>query len=187
MTTAQIKAMQTRLGLVSDGFWGPKSVYACQTWLRMLMPKPHPWPVATEASLANFYGDPGDERLINALDVTDLGLDYEGAAVRSIRCHTKVAASLHRVLTAIAKSPFADILRQYDGCFCDRPMRGGTSPSLHARGAAIDLCAAGNGNLAHWPDAAGMSLDVMAIFAREGWLAAGAFWGRDAMHFQATR
>jgi hypothetical protein len=27
----------------------------------------------------------------------------------------------------------------------------------------------------------------MEEFAKEGWLAAGAFWGRDAMHFQATQ
>jgi hypothetical protein len=32
-----------------------------------------------------------------------------------------------------------------------------------------------------------MPLEIMEAFAREGWLAAGAFWGRDAMHFQATR
>jgi hypothetical protein len=32
-----------------------------------------------------------------------------------------------------------------------------------------------------------MPIQVMEEFAKEGWLAAGAFWGRDAMHFQATR
>jgi hypothetical protein len=32
-----------------------------------------------------------------------------------------------------------------------------------------------------------MPLDVMEIFAREGWLAAGAFWSRDSMHMQATQ
>jgi hypothetical protein len=28
---------------------------------------------------------------------------------------------------------------------------------------------------------------VMEEFAKEGWLAAGAFWSRDSMHMQATR
>jgi hypothetical protein len=28
---------------------------------------------------------------------------------------------------------------------------------------------------------------VMEFFAVGGWLSAGAFWGRDAMHFQATK
>jgi hypothetical protein len=27
----------------------------------------------------------------------------------------------------------------------------------------------------------------MEEFAKEGWLSAGAFWSRDAMHFQATK
>jgi hypothetical protein len=57
---------------------------------------------------------------------------------------------------------------------------------LHARGAAIDLLADTNGNLTAWPVAARMPFAVMEAFAREGWLSAGAFWGRDAMHFQAT-
>ncbi len=65
-------------------------------------------------------------------------------------------------------------------------MRGGSTPSLHARGAAVDLDPDYNGNLVSWPAKAAMPLEVMEAFAREGWLAAGAFWGRDAMHFQAT-
>jgi hypothetical protein len=32
-----------------------------------------------------------------------------------------------------------------------------------------------------------MPLEVMEMFAQEGWLSAGAFWGRDAMHSQATK
>jgi len=39
----------------------------------------------------------------------------------------------------------------------------------------------------HWPTSSTMLLVVMEAFAREGWLSAGAFWGRDAMHFQATQ
>jgi hypothetical protein len=34
---------------------------------------------------------------------------------------------------------------------------------------------------------ADMPLEIMECFAREGWLSAGAFWGYDAMHFQATQ
>jgi hypothetical protein len=66
-------------------------------------------------------------------------------------------------------------------------MRGGTRPSTHARGIAIDLAPVWNGNATPWPAKATMPLAVMEQFAREGWLPAGAFWGRDAMHFQATR
>jgi hypothetical protein len=66
-------------------------------------------------------------------------------------------------------------------------MRGGSLPSLHARGAAIDLDADNNGNHVAWPVRATMPLEVMEAFAREGWLSAGAAWLRDGMHFQATQ
>ena len=51
----------------------------------------------------------------------------------------------------------------------------------------FDFAASENGNHTSWPVAATMPLGVMEIFAAEGWLPAGAFWGRDAMHFQATQ
>jgi hypothetical protein len=186
MTAAQIKTLQARVGATPDGFWGPKSVAACHRHLRALMPTPNPWPATSQTALSAFYGPPGDEsRLVN-LPVEDLGIRYGGAAVKTVRCHAKVASSLRRALEAIAKT-HPEILQQYAGCFNDRNMRGGSTPSLHARGAAIDLSAATNGLKTHWPTRATMPLEVMEAFAREGWLAAGAFWSRDAMHFQATR
>jgi len=184
MTTEQIKAMQSTLGITADGFWGPKSIAACQKHLRSLMPTPHPWPDTYEMRLQNFYGFAGDESHLVNLPVE--GVEYNGKPVKTIRCHIKVAASLGRILAAMRET-FPEILKGYAGCFNDRPMRGGTLPSLHARGAAIDLCPGDNSNLSPWPHKAAMPLAVMEIFAREGWLPAGAFWGRDAMHFQATR
>jgi hypothetical protein len=79
------------------------------------------------------------------------------------------------------------VIRRYFGCYVNRPIRGGSTPSLHARGAAIDFDANRNRNAQHWPVSATMPIEVMECFAREGWLCAGAFWSRDAMHFQATR
>jgi hypothetical protein len=187
MITEEIKVMQRKISTAADGYWGPKSIAALQTYLRRLMPSPNPWPETNAARLQAYYGDPGDEAQLVNLPVSSLGMLYEGKPVQTVRCHRKVAESLGRVLRAIADSPHAWILKHYDGCYCDRPMRNGTSPSLHARGAAIDLNDAENGNLVHWPAVATMPLEVMEIFAREGWLPAGAFWGRDAAHFQATR
>ena len=186
MTTDQIKDMQSALHITPDGFWGPKSMAACQAWLRRLMPDPNPWPDQYESRLSAFYGQPGDESRLVELDVSGLDVRYEGAPVKIIRCHSKVAASLGRVLAAVS-STHPEVLRLYDGCYNFRPMRNGTYPSLHARGAAIDLWSSANDNTAHWPDVALMPLAVMEAFAREGWLSAAAFWGRDAMHFQATR
>ena len=187
MTRAQIQAMQDRIGATPDGFWGPKSIAACQRHLRALMPKDANWPGTSQAALQGFYGSAGDESRLLNLDVAGLGVCYDGKPVRTIRCHERVADSLLRVIVDLACGPHAAILATYAGVYNNRPMRGGSLPSLHARGAAIDLDPDTNRLSQSWPVSATMPLEVMEAFARQGWLAAGAFWGRDAMHFQATR
>lgn len=186
MTTQEIKDIQTKVGTEPDGFWGPKSIAATQKHLRKLMPSPNPWPKSDQASLQAFYGSPGDESKLVNLDVTGLGVKYDGKPVKTIRCHTKVAASLKRILTSLSKT-HPEIIAQYAGVYNNRNMRGGTSPSLHARGAAIDLDPDTNGNHTHWPTKATMPFEVMEAFAREGALSAGAFWSRDGMHHQFTQ
>lgn len=194
MTQVQIIAMQEKIGAEPDGFWGPESIAKCQKYLRDLMPKPNPWPTQDQASLTAFYGRPGDtSQLVLKKVPCSIKVKYIGKEIGKpgceddvIYCHKKVADSLMRVLVAISKV-HPEILLQYYGCYNNRPMRGGRLPSLHARGAAIDLDAAHNGNLVHWPTKATMPLAVMECFAREGWLSAGAAWSRDAMHHQATR
>lgn len=186
MNSDRIKHIQSRIGTTVDGFWGPKSVAACQAHLRKIMANStQTWPSPDQASLTDFYGKPGDESQLVPLDVAGLGVCYEGTLVKTVRCHRKVAGSLKRVLEALAKT-HPQILAEYAGCYNNRAMRGGSTPSLHARGAAIDLAPDTNRNRTHWPTMADMPFEVMEAFAREGWLAAGAFWGRDAMHFEAT-
>lgn len=190
MNQEEIKAMQKRIGTVPDGFWGPKSIAACQAYLRGLMPNPTPWPKTDQASLTQFYGAAGDEEQLVPI-VFPFPMYYDGKLTVRTRCHKKVADSLLRVLRAIGDRYGHDrgVIEEaedYGGVFNNRPMRGGSLPSLHARGAAIDLDADDNGNLMPWPLAADMPLEIMECFAREGWVSAGAFWGRDAMHFQAT-
>jgi len=185
VTQYGIKRIQEKIGTEPDGFWGPKSIAACQKYLRGLMPSPNPWPKSDQKSLSAFFGDPGDESKLTVLEVAGIGLKYEGKAVHSIRCHVKVAESLKRVLQSIQKSN-PEVLAEYAGCFNNRTMRNGSLPSMHARGAAVDFCPDKNGNSVSWPIVATMPFEVMEAFAKEGWLSAGAFWGRDAMHFQAT-
>lgn len=185
MTVQQIKDLQKRIGTVPDGYWGPKSIAACQRHLKALSPAVSPWPLPNEAALQAFYGSPGDEsKLVNL--PTPFPMFFDGKRVKTIRCHFKVAASLDRAL-ADAYRTDPKVVSIYDGCFNNRPMRGGSSPSLHARGAAIDLDAGPNGNKVHWPTAAVMPITVMEAFSREGWTCAGAAWGRDSMHTQASR
>lgn len=197
MTNSQIIAMQEKLKAKGfydgeiDGHWGAISNAACQRYLRSLMPSPHPWPKTDQASLTAFYGEPGDESKLVAFEFP-YPTFYEGRRVTKGRCHRKVAESLVKVLTAIGdrwagKGEVMEPASDYGGIYNNRAMRGGTTPSLHARGAAIDLDADDNGNRVHWPVAADMPLEIMEEFAKEGWMSAGAFWNRDAMHFQATQ
>lgn len=186
MTSAQIKAMQEKIGVTPDGFWGPKSINAVQKHLRNFMPSENPWPKTDQTSLTKFYGNAGDEDHLCNLIVEGLGVKYDGAAVKTILCNRQIANCLLRIIKKLASShPY--VLQDYNGCYNNRSMRGGSTPSLHARGAAIDFLAGDNGNKTSWPAKATMPLEVMEIFAIEGVLSAGAFWGRDAMHFQWTQ
>lgn len=185
MTIDQIKATQKQVGVDDDGFWGPLSTAGARRYLLGLMPNPNPWPATDEESLNKFYGRPGDESQLISI-VPSVPLKFEGKQIKTLLCHRKVAASLNRALVEAYRA-HPEIVEIYDGCYNNRSMRGGSRPSLHARGAAIDLDAEHNGNTTHWPVAARMPLAIMVAFAREGWTPAGAFWNRDAMHFQATK
>lgn len=182
MNHHEITALQLRIGVEPDGFWGPRSIAACQKHLRVLMPRVSPWPKADEASLVKFYGKAGDENNLVDFQFPDGWRLYGDKPISQHRCHKKVAASLQRILKRITNHVVC-----YDGCFNYRPMRGGSRLSTHAWGIAVDLDAAANGNRSHWPLSSKMPIEVMEEFAREGWLPAGAFWSRDAMHFQATQ
>lgn len=190
MSPFAIKEMQKKIGVDPDGFWGPKSIAACQAHLRKLMPTPNPWPGTSQEELRAFYGRPGDESKLVSFK-PPFRMNYGSQPVRVIRCHEKVAESLERILTRIGahygQSPtIIDPAGDYYGCYNYRVKRGGSSWSLHAWGAAIDLDADDNTYKQSWPMQADMPLEVMEEFALDGWKAAGAFWGYDAMHFEAT-
>ena len=189
MTPDQIKAMQRRLGVVADGFWGPLSQARCREHLRSLMPSPNPWPAGTQAALRAFYGEPGDESNLVMIEFP-YPMFYGDKRVTRTRCHKKVAASLGRILMKLGQldtRDSAEAVADYGGIYNFRQKRGGSSYSVHAWGAAIDLDADDNTFRDSWPMKADMPLEVMEEFAREGWCSAGAFWGYDAMHFEAVR
>jgi hypothetical protein len=195
MNPTEIQAMQQRIKdrydplLKVDGFWGPKSQASCRAYLRSLMPKPNPWPNNDQRSLRRFYGEPGDESNLVMIDLP-YPMFYDGKRVTRTRVHKKCEASLLRILTAIRdlmpQHPhITDEAQDFGGIFNDRPKRGGTSRSVHAWGSAIDLDADDNTFRDSWPMRSDMPLEIMEAFAREGWTSAGAFWGYDAMHFEA--
>jgi hypothetical protein len=187
MNKIDIKELQAYVGTTPDGQWGPKSKQAAIDHLKKLMPSPNPWPGSSDASMKAFYGAPGNVANLVNLDVAGLGLKYEGSPVSTVRVHKRVATSLRAVLEEIAAGPHAWVLSNYAGAYNFRHMRGSTRVSKHAWGAAIDFWPDYNGLKTSWPTVARMPFGVMESFAREGWIAAGAFWGRDAMHMEATQ
>lgn len=177
--------------LEDDGFWGPKSQAACRLYLRSLMPRVNRWPEPDQASLRRFYGPPGDESRLVMLEFP-YPMYYGGERVTRTRVHERCASSLLRVLKDILvrwgqRQDIMEEAQDYGGVYNFRLKRGGSSYSLHAYGAAIDLDADDNTFRDSWPMQSDMPLEIMECFAREGWVSAGAFWGFDSMHFQATR
>jgi len=148
MAPEQIQRMQRKIGVVPDGFWGPRSQARCREYLRQMMPTPNPWPYSTQEALREFYGEPGDESNLVVVEFP-YPMFYDGKRVLKSRCHFKVAASLKRILTQIGNLYANDreILEEaedYGGIFNFRHKRGGTSYSVHSWGAAIDLDADDN-------------------------------------------
>lgn len=196
MKEAEIIRTQERVGTKGDGSWGQNSIDACQKYLRDMMPSPHPFPAENTQEFLNFYGRHGEPDGFTppGKKITlPFTIFYEGKAVNSLTAHEKCADSLLRVFERLAKafpdekSRKAAGILTYDGLYNPRLKRGSsTSWSMHSWMNAIDLNAGENGNSTHWPVASTMPIEVIECFAQEGWLSAGAFWGRDAMHFQAT-
>jgi len=191
MTTEQIKAIQTRIGTTPDGIWGPLSREACKAHLRRLMPPPNPWPEDTTGALTQFFGKAGDESNLVTFEFP-FPMYYEGKRVLKSRCHRKVKDSLLRILGEIGmrwanNRGIMEEAEDYGGIYNFRQMRGSLSMSRHAWGIAIDLDPDDNPLKAVWPQNSDMPLEIMEYFADEGWLSGGAYFGRDGMHFQATR
>ncbi len=181
----RIQTLQARIGATPDGFWGPQSIQKAQSHLRRLMPSRVPWPDSSDKSLRAFYGNPGDEDNLVSIPLGGEWTVGDKVATKT-RCHRKVADSLTRIFAELVRQKWNKVLT-YDGCFNDRNMRNGIRKSTHAWGISVDLGAGNNGNLTPWPVKATMPIEVMEIFAKEGWLSAGAWWGRDGMHHQCTK
>lgn len=198
MTQKEIKHVQEVIGVVVDGFWGPLSTQGAKDHLRSLMPVgrfPTQREVRENTSIFGQNGVPDGytpplKRITLPFSLHLYGQENE--EVKRIPCHEKCAdamlAVFHRladVYTTTKERKEAGIL-DYFGVYNPRFIRHGRVWSMHAYAIAIDLDAKRNKNRSHWPTISKMPIEVMECFAKEGFLAAGAFWSRDAMHFQAT-
>lgn len=185
--SANWRAVQLTLSLQPDGICGPLSIAAIARDLGIYF-----CPTRAEImSNRSIYGCAGDEsQLINITPAYPLY--YAGKPIRSLRIHKEIAAevgeALEKILAHYGLTRIAALkLDQYDGCFNNRSVRGGSSTSMHAWGIALDFCAAENGNRMRADTALFAHADYDAWF--DIWESVGARSfgrrnGRDYMHIE---
>jgi hypothetical protein len=160
------------------------------------------WP--HQSCVREFYGNPNSGGHLNRawyaanIVMVDavLPLFYGKVAVHKIAVHKKCADSLTRVLHAVLNryettpGPLAlrneqgDGVLSFDGSFCFRCMRGGSSLSMHSYGIALDFDAAHNPF--HGKPRFTPASILVQEFEREGWTWGGRWRHPDGMHFQAA-
>lgn len=156
------------------------------------------WPTEREVlSGHSIFGHPGDPG-----SLVSIPLPYPlrpswspDTELTSITCHRLIAGPLTRIFQRTLEHYGMDRIRElrldiYGGCFNNRPIRGGSRPSLHAWGIAVDLDPERNTLYMIAPEAAfsGPEYDAFwSIVEREGAFSLGRERNYDWMHFQFAR
>lgn len=159
------------------------------------------WPKQGYNSMTAFYGNITSESSFRANHITRMELPYEmylawepSEKVKKIACNKKCAESLHTIFEQTLKTyGLNDIktlkLDSFGGCLNIRKMRGGSSWSIHAWGAAVDLDPDRN-RLKWGRDKASLAKKEYEAFWKiveaEGWTSLGRKKNYDWMHFQAA-
>ncbi|MBQ4826539.1 M15 family metallopeptidase [Leisingera sp. HS039] len=148
-----------------------------------------------QRDMAHFYGDAGGAQC--TAGKVDLAYPMliawnKPQTVRRFSCHEKVAQPLTGIFQqTLQHYGLSDVerlgLNIFGGCFNFRRMRGGTSLSTHAYGAAVDLNPEQN-QLRWGADRAQFAqpeyVPFWNIVMAHGGTPAGYAWGKDWMHFQ---
>ena len=191
------KLIQQHLGLDADGIPGPRTAQALMEKLEISQPE-HSWPSQEEVrSGKSIFGRAGDESNLTSVRlpyIMRLAWDRD-TTVSTMRCHKLVAEPLSRIFQATLDHYGMEKVRElgldlYGGCFNNRPIRGGSRPSLHAWGIAVDLDPERNTLYMSAPEAAfsGPEYDAFwSIVEKEGAFSLGRERNYDWMHFQFAR
>lgn len=152
----------------------------------------------TQAQVPSVYGAAGDESRMGMFELPGFHMrpDWNlSGKITRLYLNKKVGASAVAAISEVRKTYGEARWRsmgmdRYAGGYVNRPMRGGSSPSMHAHGIAMDFYASRNQLRWSCPQSLFCGSDYnefLHIMASHGWLPALWLWGKDAMHFQAAR
>lgn len=189
-------AIQKAVGATPDGKIGPKTLSGIIEKLGIKKPSTvkakYSWPTQAEIRSGNsIFGKRGNPPMKRI--TPPYTLYYDGAPLKTISVHEKIADAVLEVLNKVlahygAEKIHAMKLDVFDGCYNDRSTRSGSLASMHAWAIAIDWDAADNGNLVKAPKALFSKSDYDYWFQcwKEVGATGGFDWNRDWMHVQFT-
>ena len=129
----------------------------------------------------NYYGPPEKEKAMMLWDVPE-ALEI-GMIPKRIYCNRDLIEPLSQAFTNLIETGHVEELKTWDGCFNIRRKKGGSTPSLHSWGLAIDVNAAWNG----FGKTPTLSAGFVQCFTSAGFDWGGIWKKPDGMHFQLAR
>jgi hypothetical protein len=193
-----------------DGLWGTQTDYASGQLAHLqangqppvpwraepVAANPNGWPLERQDELVDFYGPPGESRLVSIDLPYPLRLSWETrTVVTRTRCNARVKDSLGRVLQQVLAAYGQERIQAlrldlFGGGFNLREKRGGSALSTHAWGIAFDFDP--DHNQLKWTrDRASFARpeydDWWRCWENEGWVSLGRTRNYDWMHVQAAR
>lgn len=156
-------------------------------------PSNSPWPL--QKDVEKFYGPVGSNQAMLEVPYKhrlawDLGKAVNRFSIHE-KCHDSAFRVLNRVLSHYGPKAISDLrLDLWGGCLNVRPMRGGSRPSMHSYGIAIDYDPERN-QLKWGKDRASFARPEYNVWWKlweeEGWVSLGRARNFDWMHVQAAR
>lgn len=152
------------------------------------------WPKQDNAKA--FYGSPGFGLIKLKLPFRmflawDRHAEIYSFAINE-KCHDSAARAFEAIAAAFPTDEHRSALgiNVFSGCFANRPMRGGSQPSMHSFGCAIDFD--DDRNQMKWGKAKSRlaqadCLPFWEAWEAEGWTSLGRTRDFDWMHVQAAR
>lgn len=127
------------------------------------------------------YGAPELEANMVLWDVPSL---YEiGVIPKKIYCNRDTIAPLTIAFVNLIATGRVNELKTWDGCFNIRQKRGGSSPSLHSWGVAVDVNSLDN----KMGEPSTLSPEFVKCWTDAGFDWGGGWLHKDSMHFQLSK